>query len=159
MSNSAYMVYYEHLAKLGSIANKQTLFLGHLLFYAEYDSALRQNVVELTPYRKRSIMTAIGSTSKNLLSVADHYLLKICKSGLIKGVGNGMYLIDPKSFGLTKYIKKELRNRSAIIYETRVFTEQQGSKVVSSYLIDEDGVKHQIVEEQKEIYHSELKCG
>jgi hypothetical protein len=96
----------------------------------------------MTPRRKRAIMKIIGSGSKNALASADQYLLKIHKAGLIKGVGNGVYLIDPKSYGLSKYMNKEHRNKKGAIYETRVFTETDGSKVISSYLVDEDGVKY-----------------
>lgn len=149
MRNSAYMSYFTHLGKLSSIANKQTMFLNHMLYYMEYDKELKQLIVEMTPRRKRMIMSEINPNASNPLGTADQYIHKITKSGLIKGVGAGLYLLDPTAFSLNLYMKKSIRDKTAKIYETRVFTETHGSKVVSSYLVDEDGVQHAIMGEEK----------
>lgn len=136
--NSAYMCYYQHLAKLALVANKQTMFLAHMLYHMEWESEAKQMVVHLNPRVKRSIMQEVARGSKDANRLANQYLQKLTKAGLIKGLGGGSYLVDPLSYGGHKYIGKQLRINSAKIYETRVFTEESEG-VVESYIVTEDG--------------------
>jgi hypothetical protein len=83
-------------------------------------------------------MKAISDDSKDPNRLASQYLSKLCHAGLIKSLGGGAYLVDPQSFGGSKYIPKKLRDKSGMIYETRVFSEDSEGEVVT-YIITEDG--------------------
>ncbi len=132
------MCYYEHIAKLSQIANKQTMFLAHLLSMIEYDGSTKQILIILAPHDKIMIMKAIGCESKNVLNLANQYLRRICESGLIKSIGRGAYLVDPASYSYGKYIPQKLRHESAHIYETRAFSSNDEG-IDSAYIITEDG--------------------
>lgn len=134
------MCYYEHLAKLAHVANKQTMFLAHMLYRMEWDNESKQMVVNLNPSQKRSIMKLVADGSKDSNRLANQYLLKLSKAGLIKSIGGGSYLVDPLSYGGHKYIPKELRMKSSFIYEKRVFTDSSEGEI-ESYIITEDGEK------------------
>jgi len=138
MSRKPFMCYYEHIAKLSQIANKQTMFLAHLLSMIEYDSDTKQTLVILAPHDKIMIMKSIGCESKNMLNLANQYLRRICESGLIKSIGRGAYLVDPSSYSYAKYIPQKLRQESSHIYETRVFSSNDEG-IDSAYIITEDG--------------------
>ena len=136
--HSAYMCYYEHLAKLSRVANKQTLFLAHLLYRMEWNSDAKQCIVSLTAYDKRTIIEAIGCDSKDPGQLARQYLARLCKSGLIRSIGGSAYLIDPQSYSGSKYVSKKLRIKNSTIYETRVFMEDKEGEP-SAYIITEEG--------------------
>lgn len=138
--NSVFMAYFEHLAKLSSIANKQTLFLAHILYRMEYDESAKQFVATLTKYDKKSILKSIGCESKSPLNLAGQYILKLTDSGLIKSIGDGAYIIDPMSYGSYKYIPKHIRIKGSKIYEHRVFSDDVNG-VIESYIVTEDGEK------------------
>ncbi len=138
MSKSPYICYYEHIAKLSQLANKQTLFLAHLLSLVVYESECKQNIVTMTAHDKRRIMKAIGCDTSNPAKLANQYLSKIGKAGLIKSIGGGAYMVDPASFSGFKYIKKQTRDKAAFIYESRVFTEEDEGET-TAYIITEDG--------------------
>lgn len=136
--NSVFMCYYEHLAKLSQIANKQTLFLAHVLYRMEWNGESKQFIAYLTTAQKREIINAIGSNSKNPLESAKQYIASLTKVGLIKSIGGGAYLIDPASYGGSKYVPKNLRMKNAQLYETRVFTETEDG-VEQAYIIVDGG--------------------
>lgn len=116
-----FMSYYEHIAKLSLVANKQTLFLAHVLSRMEYDSTSKQLLVDLTPRVRRLILKELGVTSKNPLNLAKGYIRQLTKAGLIKPLGQGTYCIDPESYGYSKYVPKDLRERAGAIYEETTF--------------------------------------
>ena len=136
--NSAFMCYYEHLAKLARVANKQTMFLAHMLYRMEWNDTTKQMVVNLTAFDKRSIMKEITPECENMNRLANRYLSALTEAGLIKSIGGGAFLVDPQSYGGHKYISKQLRNKSSLIYETRVFTDEVEGKM-ESYIVTEDG--------------------
>jgi hypothetical protein len=106
----------------------------------EWDGESKQMIVNLNPSQKRSIMKLVADGSKDANRLANQYLLKLSKAGLIKSIGGGSYLVDPQSYGGHKYIPKELRMKSSLIYENRVFSEEvEGA--TESYIITEDGEK------------------
>jgi hypothetical protein len=136
--NSGFISYYEHIAKLATVTNKTTLFLAHMLCEMEFNEPIKQNIVTLTSFDKRRILKSIGCKSKDPVRLASQYLIKLQKSGMIKSIGDGAYLIDPESFGYAKYVPKELRFKSKAIYETRVFKDKSAG-VKQAWIITEDG--------------------
>jgi len=138
--NTVFMSYFEHLAKLSEVANKQTMFLAHLLYRMEFESRSKQFIVSLSPHDKRKILKDIGCESKAPLKLASQYIHILVKSELIQYVGGSAYLVCPKSYGSYKYIDKQLRDKNSRIYETRVFSEDNNG-VEEFYIITEDGEK------------------
>jgi hypothetical protein len=138
--NSAFMCYYEHLAKLARVANKQTLFMAHMLYRMEWHSESKQLIVNLTAFDKRNIMKEITPDCKNMNRLANRYLSVLSEAGLIKSIGGGAYLVDPVSFGGHKYIPKDFRSKNAFIYETRVFSDNTEG-IEEFYIVTEDGEK------------------
>lgn len=138
--NSAFMCYYEHLAKLARVANKQTMFLSHMLYRMEWNHEAKQMVVNLTAFDKRSIMKEITPDCKNMNRLANRYLSALTEAGLVKSIGGGAFLIDPQSYGGSKYIPKQLRMNNSLIYETRVFSEESEG-IEEFYIVTEDGEK------------------
>ena len=136
---SAFMCYFEHLAKLSRIANKQTLFLAHVLYRMDFDPKSKQYVVSLSAFDKKSIISDIGSDTTNALSMASHYLTTLCKAGLLRYIGDGAYIVDPMSFSIGKYVPKQLRRANSIIYETRIFKDDGVD--TKAYIITENGEK------------------
>ena len=129
------MTYYEHIAKLSVIANKQTLFLAHALSRSEFDYDLKQLVVELSPRIKKQILLDIGAKSKNPLNLAKGYLSQLTKAGLLKFLGSGTYAIDPGSYSYSKYVSKELRQRSVLIFDKLKY-EPNGKEVSSEVWVE-----------------------
>ena len=142
--HSAYMCYYGHLAKLSVVANKQTMFLAHMLYKMEFNSEAKQMVVTLTSFDKRNIVKAIDSNTVDANRLANQYLRKLKDAGLIKSLGGGAWLIDPASYGSSKYIDKKWRDKNSKIYETRVFT-AEGEEGCSAYIVTEDGEKVDLI--------------
>jgi hypothetical protein len=140
--NTAYMCYFEHLAKLSIIANKQTLFLARMLYLMEFNIEAKQFVVNLTTAQKRDIVNAVSPDSKNPLNLAKQYILKLVQANIIKPLGGGQYLVNPECYGGGKYVPKGLRTKNSAIYETRVFkADTESGAVESAYIITDDGEK------------------
>ena len=131
------MCYYEHIAKLAVVANKQTLFLAHMLSRMEYHQEQKMLFVDLTSLAKRDILTAIGAKTKNPLSLASQYINELQKAGLIKCMGKNRYAVDPQSFSYAKYVPKKLRDDAAKIYQTTVFDVCE--MVVETWVEDDQG--------------------
>lgn len=106
--------YYEHLAKLSQIANKQTMFLAHLLYQMKYDKDTFQNYIDLTTREKKRIMKEVApdTAEDKLLIYADQYLAKMKKAGFIRNVDTGVWLVNPSCFGQYKHIPRDLRNKN-----------------------------------------------
>jgi len=136
--NSAYMCYYEHLAKLARVVDKKTMFLSHLLFRMEWEKDTRQMVINLSPHIKRQIMDIVSPDCGNKIKMANRYLSLYTGAGILKSLGGSAYLVDPMCYGGHKYVPKQLRLNNAKIYETRVFTEESEG-VVESYIVTSDG--------------------
>ena len=142
-ANSAFMFYTEQAVKLKQIANKQTMFLVHVLFYAEFDTETKQYIVDLSVARKKEILAKLDSKSTAGTNIANQYLAKISKAGIIKSMGDGRWLVNPEGFSGYKYIPKHLRHRNARIYETKVFA-FDGVQVTETYTIDDEGIRHDL---------------
>lgn len=136
----SYMTYYAHLAKLTGIANKQTMFLSHLLYHMTFNDELKMCIVDLTATRKREILKAIGAKSNDCLRLASVYIAQLSKHGLIKSIGGGRYVIAPESYSYGKYIPKELRAKSGRIYQMQVFQDND-MEIIETYVITDDGEK------------------
>ena len=122
---NAYASYYAHLIKLKTIANKQTLFLSHMLTMMVFDKSIRQNVVSLSPNMKRRIMSDIGAKTAEdgVLKAANSYLSRLQHSGLIKSVGGGDYYVDPECYGYATNIPLRMRMEAHAIYCSYEFTD------------------------------------
>ena len=120
---SPYIAYYTHIAQLKQYANKHTVFMAHMLSMMVFDPETKQNVVSLNPRVKRNIMTNIEAKCKDPLRSANQYLVRLKKSGVIKSIGGGDYLVDPESYGYAKYVGLELRLKSKAIYCSYEFTD------------------------------------
>ena len=116
-----FMSYYEHIAKLAVIANKQTIFLSHLLGMMEYDGEKGVLIVDMNPKVKRRIIKDMEIESKNPLRLASQYLDKLQKAGLVKSLGGGRFLIDPSSYSYGRYVPKNLRNKASYIFSSVKF--------------------------------------
>jgi hypothetical protein len=132
-----FISYPEHIAKLAMVANKQTLFLAHMLSRMECHQEQKMLYVDLTSLAKRDILIAIGAKTKNPLSLASQYINKLQKAGLIKCIGKNRYAVDPQSFSYAKYVPKKLRDDAAKIYQTTVF--DVCAMAVETWAEDEQG--------------------
>ena len=140
--NSAFMFYTEQAVKLNQIANKQTMFLMHVLFYAEFHEPTKQYIVDLSVARKKEILEKLDSQSTASTNMANQYLAKISKAGIMKSIGDGRWLVNPEGFSGYKYIKQEFRKKNTRIYETRVYTDE-GVQTKRTYILV-DGVEHDL---------------
>ena len=120
---AAFITYYEALAKLNQVANKQTMFLAHILYHMDFDKRTRQYLVDMSTSRKMTIMREISPAVKeeSLLNLANQYLSKLQKAELIRNLGRGIWLVDPMCYGKFKMITPELRKENAKAYLTMVF--------------------------------------
>lgn len=133
------MTYYTHIAQLKQYANKQTVFMAYLLSMMNFDSETKQNIVAMNPGIKRRIIKSIHSNCKDPLRSANQYLHRLQKSGAIKSIGDGLYLVDPESYGYSGYVPLSLRMKSKAVYCSYVF---KGNKITEVHgVIDEDGNK------------------
>ena len=116
--SAPFITYYEALAKLSQIANKQTLFLAHILHEMEYEKELRQFLVDLSTYKKTQIMKQISPdvAEKSLLNLANQYLSKLQKTGIIRNLGRGLWSVDPSCYGKFRIIPKDLRHKNKEVY-------------------------------------------
>jgi hypothetical protein len=117
-----FITYYEHIAKLATVANKQTLFLAHLLHRMEFDEENKIMYVDLSPMIKREIIRDIGAASKKPALLASQYLNTLQKAGLIKSIGSSRWLIDPMSYTYGSFVPKNLRERSSRIFNELVYS-------------------------------------
>lgn len=113
-----YFAYYEHLAKLATIANKQTMFLAHLLYKMEWDKETKVNIVVLATKTKKEIMKKVSPelAENKLLLSADQYLHKLKKANFIKNIDSGVWVINPSCFGQYKHAKKKYRDEKTKIF-------------------------------------------
>ncbi len=89
-----FMTFYNDLALLHSICNKQTLFFAAMASRMDADQ-----VVQMTPYIREQIIDEIRVTSKNKLGAAKQYLHRLKKVGLVADIGKGAYMINPRIHG------------------------------------------------------------
>lgn len=118
-----FISYYEHIAKLAQVANKQTIFLAHILHQMEFNQDNKQYFIDMSTYKKLQIMKEISPDveDKNLLNLANQYLSKLKKADFIKNVSRGLWLVHPECYGKYRMISKSLREENARIYTTAVF--------------------------------------
>lgn len=107
------MLFCEDIALLHSICNKQTLFFAEMLNRMDGDQ-----VVQMTPYVRKQITAAIGSTSDNKLNVARQYLKQLVDAGLVADLGDGAYMINPKVAGFTN-IAKIVNDKSDVFLQVK----------------------------------------
>ena len=118
-----FISYYEHLAKLSQVANKQTMFLAHIMYHMEFDAENKQYIVDLSVMRKTSIMDAISpdSKSRNVVNLANQYIATLKKAGFIRSLGHNVWGINPTCYGSYRPISKNLRTENAKLYSTMVW--------------------------------------
>lgn len=107
------MLFCEDIALLHSICNKQTLFFAEMLNRMDGDQ-----VVQMTSYTRKQIISVIGSKSNDSLNVARQYLKQLSDSGLVVSLGDGAYMINPKVAGFTN-IAKVVKNKSDIFIKIK----------------------------------------
>ncbi len=90
------MLFYEDLALLHSIANKQTLFFAGMISRMDGD-----NIVQMTPYVREAIIVEIGAKSKDKLALARQYIKTLSDAGLVVDIGKGAYMVIPKLAGFS----------------------------------------------------------
>lgn len=123
MANAPFITYFEALAKLSQIANKQTMFLAHVLHDMDYDKELRQFLVDMSTYKKTKIMKQISPdvAERSMLNLANQYLSKLQKAGLIRNLGRGLWAVDPSCYGKFRMIPKDLRHKNKEIFMSMKF--------------------------------------
>lgn len=136
-SNTAYMNYYEHIAKLDAVANKQTIFWMHILHHSRWDEGLKQLVASLTVRDKRQIMEIVSPDSKDPLNLARQYISRLCKAELMVHIGEGAYLLNPSCVSGVHYIKKAVRERNGVIFQSYVFKEK-GKVITKTEFVEDD---------------------
>lgn len=120
-----FISYFEHLAKLSQVANKQTMFLAHMLSEMYFDREDRQYKVDMSSATKIRIMQQVSPhiPEDKALANANQYLSKLRKAGLVKSYGRyGLWLVDPMCYGQQRIITKELRRQNSRVYQEYVFT-------------------------------------
>lgn len=120
-----FISYYEHLAKLSQVANKQTMFLSHLLWEMDFDTDTKQYLADMSSHKKIKIMKEVSPDieEKNLLKLANQYLNKLKKLGIISPSGRrGLWLVNPTCYGQRYVVSKQLREDNLKIYSATIFT-------------------------------------
>lgn len=130
----AFISYFEHLAKLAQVANKQTMFLAHMLSDMEFDKSSNQYMVDMSTVRKIKIMEEVSPEvpKDRALANANQYLNKLSKVGLVRSVGHGAWLIDPTCYGQHRVISGSLRKENKKIFATYEFTLDKREPIVTS---------------------------
>lgn len=130
-SNTMFLSYFEHMAKLAQIANKKTMFLSYLMYEMEFDTVNKQYYVSLSTLKKKQIMVAVSpeTDDSKLLVYADQYLNKLKKAEFIRNIGSGTWLINPKCYGNVRYVSKELREENYKIFMHYEFTHDKLNNV------------------------------
>ena len=133
-----FISYYEHLAKLAQIANKQTLFLARILYLMEFSKEHRQYFVDMSQFRKLEIMKEISPLveDKNALTLANQYLNKLKKAGFIRSIGKGVWIVDPMSYGKYRSVSKSLRTENATMFLTSEYS-PAGLRETSTSIVDD----------------------
>lgn len=93
------MIFYKDLAMLHSSTSKEILFLAYMIARMDKD-----NVVQMTPYVRESIMDEIGSEAGDKLAVARQYIKSLSDKGLIANIGKGAYMVRPKLTGFSNLL-------------------------------------------------------
>lgn len=136
-----FIAYYQHIAKLSQIANKQTIFLAYILYHMEFDNKENQYYADLSTARKIEIMKKISPEVEpdKLLNLANQYINKLKKADLIKSWGRGVWGVNPLCYGAHRPISKNLREQNVKVYSTAVFT-SQGLETINTEIkvIDEE---------------------
>ena len=120
----AFISYYEHLAKLAQVANKQTMFLAHMLSNMEFDRGSKQYIVDMSTVRKINIMQEVSPEvpKDRALANANQYLNKLSKVGLVRSAGHGAWVVDPMCYGQNAIVSGQLRKENKKIFATYEFT-------------------------------------
>jgi len=124
------MLFCQDIALLHSICNKQTLFFAEMLNRMDGDQ-----VVQMTSYVRKQIVTAIGSKSENRLNVARQYLKQLSDAGLVADLSDGAYMINPKIAGFTN-IARVVDSKSDIFLSIKYSTSKERQLAVSTQQID-----------------------
>ena len=134
-----FLSYYEHIAKLSQVANKQTIFLAHLLWDMNFDSEIKQYIVDMSAYKKIKIMKEISPEidDKNLLKLANQYLNKLKKADLINTTSKrGVWAINPMCYGQRYMISKDMREENYKLY-TKIAFDKDGMTSMESGIDNE----------------------
>ncbi len=147
-----FYAYYEHLAKLSQVANKQTMFLAHILYHMRFDQVNKQYYTDLSTLKKEQIMAEISPdlNPKNYLHTADQYLQKLKKTGLIRNLGRGVWLINPECYGQYRTVSKELRTQNAKLYMSAEFTADRLVRTKTRIVSPEMGETEEVKSGEKE---------
>lgn len=121
-----FISYYSHIAKLTRVANKQTIFLAHILAHMYFDKEMKQYIVDMSPIKKDQIMREVSPDipEENRGRLANQYLNKLKTAGLINNYKKGAWLVDPMSYGQYKHVSHGLRQHNAKIFEKRTFNSE-----------------------------------
>jgi len=135
-----FIAYYQHIAKLAQVANKQTIFLAYVLYHMEFDSDKKQYYADLSTAKKIEIMKKVSPEvdSDKLLNLSNQYINKLKKADLIKSWGRGVWGVNPICYGAQRPISKSLREENVKVYSTAVFT-KNGLETVDTKVVDEEG--------------------
>ena len=109
-----FMIFYQDIALLHSVANKQTLFFAEMMARMDGD-----NIVQMTPYIRELIVDNIGSKTNNKLALARQYIKTLSDAGLIIDIGKGAYMVAPKIAGFScndQFIKSKQAKFLKITY-------------------------------------------
>jgi len=90
----SFKIFFDNLALMHTVANKQTMFFGYMLSRMNDD-----NHVSMTIYHRKLAMEQIGSTAKKPLNMARQYLHLLVKANLIVCLGGSEYMVNPKFAG------------------------------------------------------------
>ncbi len=141
MATTPFIAYYEHLAKLAQVANKQTFFLAHILYHMEFDQVNKQYYVDISTMKKLQIMAEVSPNMKpeNRLNLANQYINKLKKAGFIRSLSRGVWLVNPMCYGKYRSVSKGLRTENAKIYTSAEFTADQLVKTKIEVVSPETG--------------------
>jgi len=103
-----FIAYYQHIAKLSQVANKQTIFLAYILYNMEFDSKEKQYYADLSTAKKIEIMKKVSPDvdPDKLLNLANQYINKLKKADLIKSWGRGVWGVNPLCYGAHSPVTK-----------------------------------------------------
>jgi len=111
------MLFCEDIALLHTICNKQTMFFAEMISRMDGDQ-----VVQMTPYTRKQLVSLIGSKSGAPLNVARQYLKQLSDSNLIADLGDGAYMINPRVAGFNN-IAKMVEEKSDLYIRLRYSAE------------------------------------
>ncbi len=136
-----FITYYEAIAKLAQVANKQTMFLSHILYNMEFSREHKQYIVDMSTAKKISIMKEISPAVKDsaLLNLGNQYLNKLKKADFIRPVGRGIWLVNPMCYGKFRMISKHLRTENTKVYANMIFGEEGLEEIRTRATTDVNG--------------------